>query len=140
MCCAGVLLMGVAPRIPGGGGKFKKTFENLSDAEKVLIWTNSNHTNSNYGSVTIDLTGYKYAVYAVFCKLYSSSAVGDGQLNFVSPEITNNDVTDSRVGNIVRMVRFTDSGMTINGPLNQPTKWDNVIPYQVFGVVGTELK
>lgn len=140
MCCAGVLLMGVAPRIPGGGGKFKKTFENLSDAEKVLIWTNSNHTNSNYGSVTIDLTGYKYAVYAVFCKLYSSSAVGDGQLNFVSPEITNNYVTDSRVGNIVRMVRFTDSGMTINGPLNQPTKWDNVIPYQVFGVVGTELK
>lgn len=140
MCCAGVLLMGVAPRIPGGGGKFKKTFENLADAEKVLIWTNSNHTNSNYGSVTIDLTGYKYAVYAVFCKLYSSSAVGDGQLNFVSPEITNNYVTDSRVGNIVRMVRFTDSGMTINGPLNQPTKWDNVIPYQVFGVVGTELK
>lgn len=140
MCCAGVLLMGVAPRIPGGGGKFKKTFENLSDAEKVLIWTNSNHTNSNYGSVTIDLTGYKYAVYAVFCKLYSNSAVGDGQLNFVSPEITNNYVTDSRVGNIVRMVRFTDSGMTINGPLNQPTKWDNVIPYQVFGVVGTELK
>lgn len=140
MCCAGWLLMGVAPRIPGGGGKFKKTFENLSDAEKVLIWTNSNHTNSNYGSVTIDLTGYKYAVYAVFCKLYSSSAVGDGQLNFVSPEITNNYVTDSRVGNIVRMVRFTDSGMTINGPLNQPTKWDNVIPYQVFGVVGTELK
>ena len=132
--------MGVAPRIPGGGGKFKKTFENLSDAEKVLIWTNSNHTNSNYGSVTIDLTGYKYAVYAVFCKLYSSSAVGDGQLNFVSPEITNNYVTVSRVGNIVRMVRFTDSGMTINGPLNQPTKWDNVIPYQVFGVVGTELK
>ena len=140
MCCAGVLLMGVAPRIPGGGGKFKKTFENLADAEKVLIWTNSNHTNSNYGSVTIDLTGYKYAVYAVFCKLYSSSAVGDGQLNFVSPEITNNYVTDSRVGNIVRMVRFTDRGMTINGPLNQPTKWDNVIPYQVFGVVGTELK
>ena len=140
MCCAGWLLMGIAPRIPGGGGKFKKTFENLSDAEKVLIWTNSNHTNSNYGSVTIDLTGYKYAVYAVFCKLYSSSAVGDGQLNFVSPEITNNYVTDSRVGNIVRMVRFTDSGMTINGPLNQPTKWDNVIPYQVFGVVGTELK
>lgn len=132
--------MGVAPRIPGGGGKFKKTFENLASAEKVLIWTNSNHTNSNYGSVTIDLTGYKYAVYAVFCKLYSSSAVGDGQLNFVSPEITNNYVTDSRVGNIVRMVRFTDSGMTINGPLNQPTKWDNVIPYQVFGVVGTELK
>ena len=132
--------MGVAPRIPGGGGKFKKTFENLADAEKVLIWTNSNHTNSNYGSVTIDLTGYKYAVYAVFCKLYSSSAVGDGQLNFVSPEITNNYVTDSRVWNIVRMVRFTDSGMTINGPLNQPTKWDNVIPYQVFGVVGTELK
>ena len=140
MCCAGWLLMGVAPRIPGGGGKFKKTCENLADAEKVLIWTNSNHTNSNYGSVTIDLTGYKYAVYAVFCKLYSSSAVGDGQLNFVSPEITNNYVTDSRVGNIVRMVRFTDSGMTINGPLNQPTKWDNVIPYQVFGVVGTELK
>lgn len=140
MCCAGVLLMGVAPRIPGGGGKFKKTFENLADAEKVLIWTNSNHTNSNYGSVTIDLTGYKYAVYAVFCKLYSNSAVDNGQLNFVSPEITNNYVTDSRVGNIVRMVSFTDSGMTINGPLNQPTKWDNVIPYQVFGVVGTELK
>ena len=140
MCCAGWLLMGMAPRIPGGGGKFKKTFENLANAEKVLIWTNSNHTNSNYGSVTIDLTGYKYAVYAVFCKLYSSSAVDNGQLNFVSPEITNNYVTDSRVGNIVRLVSFPDNGMTINGPLNQTTKWDNVIPYQVFGIVGTEIK
>lgn len=129
--------MGMAPRTPGGGGKFKKTFENLADAEKVLIWTNSNHTNSNYGSVTIDLTGYKYAV---FCKLYSSSAVDNGQLNFVSPEITNNYVTDSRVGNIVRLVKFADDSMTINGPLNQPTKWDNVIPYQVFGIVGTEIK
>ena len=132
--------MGMAPRTPGGGGKFKKTFENLADAEKVLIWTNSDHTNKNYGSVTIDLTGYKYAVYAVFCKLYSSSAVDNGQLNFVSPEITNNYVTDSRVGNIVRIVKFADDSMTINGPLNQPTKWDNVIPYQVFGIVGTEIK
>ena len=90
--------------------------------------------------MTIDLTGYKYAVYAVFCKLYSNSAVDNGQLNFVSPEITNNYVTDSRVGNIVRLVSFPDNSMTISGPLNQPTKWDNVIPYQVFGVKGTEIK
>lgn len=123
-----------------GEDKFKKTFLNLANAEKVLIWTNSNHTNNNYGSVTIDLTDYKYAVYAVFVKLYSNSAVTDGQLNFVSPEITNNYVTDSRVGNIVRLVKFADDSMTINGPLNQPTKWDNVIPYQVFGIKGTEIK
>ena len=124
---------------PGGGGKFKKTFLNLDSADKVLIWTNSNHTNNNTGALTIDLTDYKYAVYAVFCKLYSSSAVDNGQLNFVSPEITNNYVTDSRVNTIVRLVKFADNSMTINGPLNQPSKWDNVIPYQVFGVKGTEL-
>ena len=123
----------------GGGGKFKKTFLNLDSADKVLIWTNSNHTNNNTGALTIDLTDYKYAVYAVFCKLYSSSAVDNGQLNFVSPEITNNYVTDSRVSTIVRSVTFADNSMTISGPLNQPSKWDNVIPYQVFGVKGTEL-
>ena len=51
-CAArGVLLMGVAPRIPGGGGKFKKTFENLNKAEKVLLCTNNNHT-SEWGSGT----------------------------------------------------------------------------------------
>jgi len=123
-----------------GEDKFKKIFLDLANAEQELIWTNSNHTNTNYGSVTIDLTNHKYAVYAVFVKLYASSAVTNGQLNFVSPQITNNYVTDSRVSNIVRIVTFGTDSMTIAGPLNQPTKWDNVIPYQVFGIKGTETK
>lgn len=63
--------MGVAPRIPGGGGKFKKTFENLADAEKVLLWTNNNHT-SEWGSGTADTGTQLYAAYCITVKGYTS--------------------------------------------------------------------
>ena len=138
MCCAGVLLMGVAPRIPGGGGKFKKTFENLADAEKVLLWTNNNHT-SEWGSGTADTGTQLYAAYCIAVKAYTSVSPQYVMKNIVVRDARCCVTANNR--SINRMVTFDGANITIGTPFSGDTShWESTIPYQIFGIKGTEIK
>ena len=137
MCCAGALLMGVAPRIPGGDGKFKKTFENLADAEKVLLWTNSNHTNNNTGSVTANTGTTLYAAYSIYVKSYSSTM--DGQWFIVVRGASRNTVGGID-RDIYRMVSISGSSITVGTPYaGETSHWESTIVYKIYGIKGTEL-
>lgn len=130
--------MGVAPRIPGGDGKFKKTFENLADAEKVLLWTNASHT-SEWGNRTVDTGTQLYAAYCIVVKAYASAAMQYVTENIVVRGarccVTANDRS------INRMVTFDGANITIGTPFSGDTShWESTIPYQIFGIKGTELK
>lgn len=102
--------MGVAPRIPGGGGKFKKTFENLADA-----------------------------AYCIAVKAYTSVSPQYVMENIVVRDarccVTANDRS------INRMVTFDGANITIGTPFSGDTShWESTIPYQIFGIKGTEIK
>ena len=133
MCCAGVLLMGVAPRIPGGGGKFKKAITDLANTEKMLLWTNPNISASNENwDIVLDKP---YAAIYVTVTEYSGSYDSQNSTYVVmgaSSYITTRgwyryctfDGTNFHAG-----IAHTGSG----------TSYSNVQPYKIYGVVGTEL-
>lgn len=130
--------MGVAPRIPGGGGKFKKTFENLADAEKVLLWTNASHT-SEYGSGTADTGTQLYAAYCITVKAYTSASLQSVMENIVVRGARCCVTAGNR--SINRMVTFDGANITIGLPFSgDTTHWESTIPYQIFGIKGTEIK
>ena len=130
--------MSIALMGPGGGSSsFKKTFENLADAEKVLLWTNPNHT-SEYGSGTADTGTQLYAAYCITVKAYTSVSPQYVMENIVARGarccVTANDRS------INRMVTFDGAKITIGTPFSGDTShWESTIPYQIFGIKGTEL-
>lgn len=122
--------MGVAPRIPGGGDKFKKTFENLASAEKTLLWT-----NPNMGAVkeNWDIVLEKpYAAIYVTVTEYSGSYDTQNSTYVVmgaSSYITTRG-----------WYRFcTFDGTNFHAGIANTGSSENVQPYKIYGVVGTEL-
>ena len=128
--------MGVAPRIPGGGGKFKKTFENLASAEKVLLWTNNNHT-SEWGSGTADTGTQLYAAYCIAVKAYTSVSPQYVMENIVVRGarccVTANDRS------INRMVTFDGANITIGTPF-PVTQHTGKVPSRIRFSVSKALK
>ena len=116
----------------------RKTFENLADAEKVLLWTNNNHT-SEWGSGTADTGTQLYAAYCIAVKAYTSVSPQYVMKNIVVRDarccVTANDRS------INRMVTFDGANITIGTPFSGDTShWESTIPYQIFGIKGTEIK
>lgn len=122
--------MGVAPRIPGGGGKFKKAFENLASAEKTLLWT-----NPNIGTVkeNWDIVLEKpYAAIYVTVTEYSGSY--DGQKSTYVVMGASSYIT------AVGKYRFcTFDGTNFHAGIANNGSYMDVQPYKIYGVVGTEL-
>lgn len=122
--------MGTSPRIPGGGGKFKKAFENLASAEKTLLWT-----NPNIGTVkeNWDIVLEKpYAAIYVTVTEYSGSY--DGQKStYVVMGASSYITTSGRY-------RFcTFDGTNFHAGNASTGSYSDVQPYKIYGVVGTEL-
>lgn len=130
--------MSIALMGPGGGSSsFKKAFEDFSSCEKVLLWTNGNHTNNNTGSVTADTGSQFYAAYYIFVKRYSSTMDGSGF-------IVIRGATHNAVGGIDRSiwrgVTIDGSNVTIGTPYaGETAHWESTIVYQIFGIKGTEI-
>lgn len=116
--------MGTSPRIPGGGGKFKKAFENLASAEKTLLWTNPNPTSQWPGSGAITLSGQRYAT--------ASNTDGASCIAVRSANCY------ASANGYTRVVTVKDDSIVISTPLNNGG-WENCLPYQVFGIKGTEM-
>lgn len=134
--------MSVALMGPGGGdSNFKKMFKDLSfsSAERVLLWTNSNHTNNNTGSVTADTGSQLYAAYCITVKGYSSLSP-----QYVAAFIAIRGASHNAVGGIDRSiwrgVKIDGSNITIGTPYaGETTHWESTIVYQIYGIKGTEL-
>lgn len=128
-----VALMGPS----GGSSSFKKAFENITTAEKVLLWTNTNDT-AEFGSGTADTGTQLYAIYCITVKAYTSVSSQYVMENIVARGarccVTANDRS------INRMVTFDGAKITIGTPFSgDTTHWESTIPYQIFGIKGTEL-
>ena len=126
--------MGVAPRIPGGGGKFKKAFENLASAEKTLLWTNPNPTSQWPYAATITLSGQRYAAYSIFYKRYATASNTDGA-SCIAARGAN---CYARANGHTRFVTINDESIAIGDPVDGAGR-EQCIPYQVFGIIGTEM-
>ena len=132
--------MSLALMGPGGGSSsFKKAFENLSSCEKVLLWTNDNHTNNNTGSVTANTGSQLYAAYCITVKAYSSVSP-----QYVAEFIVIRGATCNAVGGIDRSiwrgVTIDGSNITVGTPFaGETSHWESTIVYQIFGIKGTEL-
>ena len=126
--------MGTSPRIPGGGGKFKKAFEDLASAEKILLWTNPNPTSQWNPPGTITLSGQRYAAYSIFYKLYATAGNTQGA-SCIAVRSAN---CYASANGYTRVVTVKDDSIVIGTPLNNGG-WENCLPYQVFGIKGTEM-
>ena len=126
--------MGMSPRTAGSNGKFKKTFEDLSSAEKVLLWTNPKPTSQWEGNAAITLSGQRYAAYSIFYKRWTTSSNTDGS----SCIATRGANCFGSANGYYRIVSITDDSIVISTPLNNGG-WDQAVPYQVFGIKGTEM-
>lgn len=128
--------MALALMGPGGGGssKFKKTFEDLASAEKTLLWTNPNPTSQWNGPGTITLSGQRYAAYSIFYKMYATASNTSGA-SCIAVRSAN---CYASANGYIRFVTVKDDSIVIGNPLNNGG-WENCLPYQVFGIVGTEL-
>lgn len=126
--------MALALMGPGGGsGKFKKTFENLADAEKVLLWTNPNPT-TKFDHAAITLPGQRYAAYSIFFKRYATASNTDG-----TSCIAVRGANCFGSGNDhYRVVSVKDDSIVIGTPVRNG-EWDQAVPYQIFGIKGTEM-
>lgn len=125
--------MGVAPRIPGGGDKFKKTFKNLASAEKTLLWTNPNigTTKENWDIVLEKPYAAIYVTVTEYSGSYgsqNSTYVVMGASSYITTRSNYRyctfDGTNFHAG-----IAHTGSG----------TSYKDVQPYKIYGVVGTEL-
>ena len=127
--------MGMSPRTAGGSGKLKKAFEDLASAEKVLLWTNPNPTTAwRDDTPAITLSGQRYAAYSIFYKRYATASNTDG-----TSYIAVRGANCFGYGNgHCRLVSVTDDSIVIGNPLNNGG-WDQAVPYQVFGIKGTEM-
>ena len=125
--------MGMAPRTPGGGGKFKKAFEDLSAAENILIWTNPSPTSEWAYGRKITLTGKQYAAYSIFYKRYASAANTDGS-SCIAARGAN---CYAAAGNYTRTVSISGDEIAFSDPNGGGRA--QVLPYQVFGIKGTEM-
>ena len=126
--------MGMSPRTAGGSGKFKKTFEDLASAEKTLLWTNPNPTSKWPSSGAITLSGQHYAAYSIFYKRYATASNTDG----ASCIATRGAYCFGSANGYYRVVSITDDSIVIGNPLNNGG-FDQAVPYQVFGISGTEM-
>ena len=119
------------------GNKFKETFNNLSGASRILLWTNSNHTASSTGSVTANTGSQLYAAYYIYVKRYYSTMDGSG---FIVVRGASRNTVGGIDRNIYRMVWFNGSQITIGEPYAGDTShWESTIVYQIYGIKGTEL-
>lgn len=119
------------------GNKFKETFNNLSGASKVLLWTNRNHTNSSTGSVTANTGSRLYAAYYIFVKAYSSTMSGSG---FIVIRGASRNTVGGIDRNIYRMVSISGANITVGEPYaGETSHWESTIVYQIYGIKGTEL-
>ena len=129
--------MGVAPRIPGGGGAFKKAFADLASAERVLLWTNPSPTASWTGGTAIDVSGQQYAAYYIFYKSYASAPNTDGS-GWIAVRGAKNYAAAGYEG-VNRDISISGTSITVGVPFGG-TKSSNCVPYQVFGIKGTEIR
>ena len=122
--------MGVAPRIPGGGGKFKKAFENLASAEKTLLWTNPNigTVNENWDIVLEK----PYAAIYVTVTEYSGSYDTQNSTYVVMG-------ASSYITTIGNYRYCTFDGTNFHAGNANTGNYERVQPYKIYGVVGTEL-
>ena len=119
------------------GNKFKETFNNLSSASRILLWTNSNHTNNNTGSVTANTGSQLYAAYYIYVKRYSSTTDGSG---FIVVRGASRNTVGGIDRNIYRMVSISGSRITVGTPYaGETSHWESTIVYQIYGIKGTEL-
>lgn len=122
--------MGMAPKTPGGGGKFKKAITDLANTEKMLLWTNPNigTTKENWDIVLEK----PYAAIYVTVTEYSGSYDGQKSTYIVmgaSAYITTRG-----------WYRFcTFDGTNFHAGAPNTGSYTNVQPYKIYGVVGTEL-
>ena len=115
------------------GNKFKETFNNLSGASKVLVWTNPN-PNSRWPGGTINISGQHYAAYSIFFKRYATTGNWDGSSHIAV-------MGASCYGNAngyTRRVSVGNGTVWIDTPLNNGD-YDQAVPYQIYGIKGTEL-
>lgn len=129
--------MGMAPRTPGGSGKFKKTFADLASAERVLLWTNPKPTTVWTGGTSIDVSGQQYAAYYIFYKHYASASNTDG-LGWIAVRGAKNYAA-AGYGGVNRDISISGTSITVGVPFGG-TKSSNCVPYQVFGIKGTEIR
>ena len=122
--------MGVAPRIPGGGGKFKKAITDLANTEKVLLWTNPNigTTKENWDIVLEK----PYAAIYVTVTEYSGS-FGTQNSTYVVMGASSYIATRG-------WYRYcTFDGTNFHAGNSSTGNYERVQPYKIYGVVGTEL-
>ena len=128
--------MGVAPRIPGGGGAFKKAFADLASAERVLLWTNPKPTTNWTGGTSIDVSGQLYAAYYIFYKHYATAPNTDGK-GYIAVRGAKNYACAGDNG-VNRDISISGNLITVGVPFGG-TASSNCLPYQVFGIKGTEI-
>lgn len=112
----------------------KKAFEDLASAEKVLLWTNPNPTTKWSSDAAITLSGQRYAAYSIFYKRYATASNTDGT-SCIAARGAN---CFGCANGYYRVVSITDDSIVIGNPLNNGS-WDQAVPYQVFGIIGTEM-
>lgn len=115
------------------GNKFKETFNNLSGATKVLVWTNPN-PNSPWPGGTIKISGQHYAAYSIMFKRYATTDSGD-----VSSHIAVMGASCYGSGNgYTRRVSVGNGTVWIDTPLNNGG-YEQAVPFRIYGIKGTEL-
>ena len=125
--------MGMSPRTPGGGGKFKKVITDLANAEKVLLWTNPNISSANenwdialdkpYAAIYVTVTEYSGSY-----DMQKSTYVVMGASSYITAQ---------------GWYRYcTFDGTNLHAGIAQgegKTSYSRVQPYKIYGIVGAEL-
>ena len=97
-----------------------------------MVWTNPN-PNSKWSGGTINISGQRYAAYSIFFKRYATAGNWDGSSHIA-------EMGASCYGNAngyTRRVSVGNGTVWIDTPLSG--EWDQAVPYQIFGIKGTEL-